>query len=138
MSPLLTRDNKYDHHRACDCVIVINKNGELTLVYIDLKSGNPIGYAGQFKSTRQFVRYALGLHEESQSEESEDSEKPSSEKMVIAKEHYIILYGGKPLSLNKTTSIPKSKIKESKPNAAYKHEIDNGAELRLKELLSKS
>lgn len=125
MSPLLAIDG-HDHHRACDCVVVVNRGGQLTLVYIDLKSGNPVGYAGQFKSTRQFVRYALGLLEEFH-----------QEKLVIAEERYVILYSGKSPLLNKTTSIPKfEKMGKSKPDAAYKREVSNPARLYLKELLS--
>lgn len=64
MSPLLATGQTHDHHRACDCVVLVNRGGQLTALYVDLKSGNPVGYSGQFKSTRQFVRYALGLLEE--------------------------------------------------------------------------
>lgn len=124
MSPLLAIDGQ-DHHRACDCVVMVNRGGQLTVVYIDLKSGNPEGYAGQFKSTRQFVRYALGLLEEFH-----------QERLSIADERYVILYGGKAPLLNKTTTIPKSeKIGKSKPDAAYKREVTNPARLYLKELL---
>jgi hypothetical protein len=125
MSPLLAI-NGHDHHRACDCVVVLNRGGQLTLLYIDLKSGNPVGYAGQFKSTRQFMRYALGLLEEFH-----------QEKLTIAEERYVILHGGKSPLLNKTTSIPKfEKMGKSKPDAAYKREVTNPARLYLKELLS--
>lgn len=125
MSPLLAT-GAHDHHRACDCVVVVNRNGQLTLLYIDLKSGNPVGYSGQFKSTRQFVRYALGLLEEFH-----------QEKLAIAEERYVILYGGKPALLNKTTTVPKfEKMGKSKPDAAYKREVSNPARLYLKELLS--
>ncbi len=124
MSPLLAIDG-YDHHRACDCVVVVNRGGQLTVVYIDLKSGNPVGYAGQFKSTRQFVRYALGLLEEFH-----------QEKLSIAEERYVILYGGKAPLLNKTTTILKAeKMGKSKLDAAYKREVTNSARLYLKELL---
>lgn len=125
MSPLLAIDD-HEHHRACDCVVVLNHEGRLTLVYIDLKSGRPSGYAGQFRSTRQFVRYALGLLEEFH-----------QEKLEIAEERYIILHGGILPLLNKTTSIPKfEKMGKSKPDAAYKREVTNPARLFLKELLS--
>lgn len=125
MSPLLTI-NAHDHHRACDCVVVVNRGGQLTVIYIDLKSGNPDGYAGQFKSTRQFVRYVLGLLDEFH-----------QEKLVIAEERYVIFHVGKAPLLNKTTSIPKpEKMGKSKPDAAYKREVTNPANLYLKELLS--
>jgi hypothetical protein len=125
MSPLLATEAQHDHHRACDCVVVVNSNGQLTIVYLDLKSGNPIGYSGQFKSTRQFVRYALGLHEEFH-----------KRKLAIVAERYVILYGGKPALFNKTTTVPKTeKIRKSRPDAAYKREVHNSARLYLKELL---
>lgn len=124
MSPLLAINN-HDHHRACDCVVVVNRGGQLTVVYIDLKSGNPVGYSGQFKSTRQFIRYALGLLEEFH-----------QEKLNIVDERYVILYGGNAPLLNKTTTIPRiEKINKSKPDAAYKREVNNPAFLYLKELL---
>ena len=61
ISPLLATGKMHDHHRACDCVVLVRRAGRLIALYIDLKSEAPKGYAGQFKSTRQFVRYALGL-----------------------------------------------------------------------------
>lgn len=56
MSELLATGKEFDHHRACDCVVLVFKDNKLHVLYIDLKSSNPIGYAGQFKSVRQFVR----------------------------------------------------------------------------------
>lgn len=125
MSPLLTIDG-HDHHRACDSVVVVRRNGKLTIIYIDLKSGNPVGYAGQFKSTRQFVRYALGLLEEFH-----------GEKLDIEQERYVILHGGKPALLNKRPTVPKAgRLGRSAPDAAYKREVTNPATIYLKELLS--
>lgn len=125
MSPLLAIGD-HDHHRGCDCVVVVNRGGLLTVLYIDLKSGNPSGYEGQFKSTRQFVRYALGLLEEFH-----------QKKLSIADERYVILYGGNAPLLNKTTTIRKTeKMGKSKPDAAYKREVNNPARLYLKELLA--
>lgn len=125
MSSLLAIGKEYDHHRACDCVVIVNRNGQLTVVYIDLKSGNPIRYSGQFKSTRQFVRYVLGLLEEFH-----------QEKLVIIEERYIILYGGKTLLPNQTPTVPKlKKIGKNSPDAAYKFEVFNHSRLHLKELL---
>lgn len=125
MSPLFAVGAQHDHHRACDCVTIVNRDGNLTVVYIDLKSGNPVGYSGQFKSTRQFVRYALGLLEEFY-----------SKKLKIVDERYVILYGGKPALLNKTTTVPKiSKIGRTQPNSPHKREVHNSATLYLKEFL---
>lgn len=124
MSPLLAIGN-HDYHRACDYVVVINKSGQLTVLYVDLKSGSSDGYKGQFKSTRQFVRYTLGLLEEFH-----------QGKLSIVDERYVILHGGKAALLNKTTTIPKiEKIGKSKPDAACKREVSNPAQLYLKELL---
>lgn len=126
MSPLLAVGNQHDHHRACDCVVIINRGGELTALYFDLKSGNPKGYAGQFKSTRQFVSYALGLLEEFH-----------GIKLFLADERFIVLWGGKPALLNKTTTVPKiEKLGRTLPDKAHKRELSNGATIYLKEFLA--
>ncbi|MCK6412341.1 MAG: hypothetical protein L6Q55_07950 [Azonexus sp.] len=126
MSPLLATGPAHDHHRACDCVILINRNGQLTALYVDLKSGNPVGYSGQFKSTRQFVRYALGLLEEFH-----------GNKITLAEERFVVLYGGKPALLQKTTTVPKpKKIGKTQPDKPHKCEVPQPARLYLKELLT--
>lgn len=125
MSPLLATGAGHDHHRACDCVVLVNRDGEITALYIDLKSGNPIGYSGQFKSSRQFVRYALSLLEEFH-----------DTKLRLAEERFVVLYGGKPALLNKTTTVPRfESIGKTKPDQAYKREVTQPARLYLKELL---
>ena len=126
MSTLLATGAKHNHHRACDCVVLINQSGKLTALYVDLKSGNPVGYLGQFKSTRQFVRYALGLLEEFH-----------GIKLTLAEERFVILYGGKTALLNKTTTVPKlEKIEKTRPDKPYKREVMQPAKLYLKELLA--
>lgn len=130
MSPLLAvSDNsnaKHGHHCACDNVIFLVRNDKLTVIYIDLKSNNPTGYANQFKSTRQFVHYAIALIEEFH-----------ALKLMITDERYIVLWGGKPTSLNKTTTVAKpEKLTKTAPDKAYKREISNGEKIYLKELLS--
>lgn len=126
MSPLLATGAAHDHHRACDCVVLINRSGQLTALYMDLKSGNPVGYSGQFKSTRQFVRYALGLLEEFH-----------GIKLTLAEERFVVLYGGKPALLNKTTTVPKpDKIGKTQPDKPHKREVTQPARLYLKELLA--
>lgn len=126
MSPLLATDAAHDHHRACDCVVLVNRDGQLTALYVDLKSGNPVGYSGQFKSTRQFVRYALGLLEEFH-----------GIKLTLAEERFVVLYGGKPALLNKTTTVPKlAKLDKTQPDKPYKREVTQPARLYLKELLA--
>lgn len=126
MSPLLASGHIHDHHRACDNVIFLIRDEKLTVIYIDLKSNNPTRYTNQFKSTRQFVRYAIGLIEEFH-----------AQKLTITNERYIILYGGKPTTLNKTTTVAKpEKLANTAPNKAYKREVLNDSHLYLKELLS--
>ena len=125
MSPLLAVGAAHDHHRACDSVVILNRGRELTVLYIDLKSGSPTGYSGQFKSTRQFVRYALGLLEEFH-----------AIRLILAEERYVVLYGGKPTLLNKTPTVPKTpKIWRTRPDKPHKREVPNGARLFLREFL---
>lgn len=125
MSPLLASGPEHDHHCACDNVIMLCKQGKLYVLYIDLKSGNPVGYEKQFKSCRQFVRYVLGLLEEFH-----------GETFLGPEERYVILFGGKKPLLNKKTTIPQTKrISRTRPNAAFKIEVPNGARLYLKEFL---
>jgi hypothetical protein len=126
MSPLLATGAAHDHHRACDCVIFINRGGQLVVLYVDLKSGNPVGYSGQFKSTRQFVRYVLGLLAEFHGTH-----------LPLAEERFVVLYGGKPALLNKTTTVPKlEKIGKTQPDKPHKREVSQPAKLYLKELLA--
>ncbi len=126
MSPLLATGAAHDHHRACDCVVLINRGGQLVALYVDLKSGNPVGYSGQFKSTRQFVRYALGLQEEFH-----------GTKLTLIEERFVVLYGGKPALMNKTTTVPKlEKLGKSQPDKPHKREVPQPAKLYLKELLA--
>jgi len=126
MSPLLVIGQAHDHHRACDCVVLIQRGHGLTALYIDLKSGNPVGYSGQFKSTRQFVRYALGLLTEFH-----------GHSLSLTEERYVVLYGGKPALINKTTTVPKTdKVKKTLPDKPYKREVSNPCRLYLKELLA--
>jgi hypothetical protein len=124
MSPLLAIPG-HDHHRACDCVVVLCRGTDLSVLYIDLKSENPKGYAGQFKSTRQFVRYAVNLLAEFH-----------GINLHIKDERYVIFYGGKPLLINKTTTVPKREgMGRTHPDAAYKRRVSNSATLHLKEFL---
>jgi hypothetical protein len=126
MSPLLASGARHDHHRACDCVAVINRGGKLSIVYIDLKSENPKGFSGQFKSTRQFVRYLMGLAEEFH-----------GCTLKLVDERFVVLYGGKPSLINKTTTVPKrEKLGATQPDRPYKREVSNATTIYLKELLA--
>lgn len=125
MSPLLKIAPNLKHHCACDSVLFFKKNEKLIVVYMDLKSGNPTGYENQFKSTRQFVRYLVSLCEEF-----------VNTTISIDEERYVIFYSGDVLpSLRKTTTTPKSNIKQSKPDRAYLRLVKNNDTLYLDELL---
>jgi len=125
MSPLLAV-GEHDHHCACDAVVVVRQENKLTVLYIDLKSGNPTGYSKQFQSTRQFVRYALSLLTEFH-----------AKKLTIDEERFIILHGGKNTPINKTTTVPRvGIIGKTAPDNAYKRNVPNKAKLYLKELLA--
>lgn len=126
MSPLLSKGAAHQHHRACDCVVFVLSGQNLTALYIDLKSDSPSGYAGQFKSTRQFVRYALSL-----------LEKFHGHKITLKKERFIILYSGKKQLLHKTTTVPApAATLPTTPQKPHKKTVTNGCTLYLKELLT--
>lgn len=127
MSALLTADKHHNHHRACDCVALINDLGKLTVVYIDMKSEDATGFEHQFRSTRQFVRYLIGLTEEFH-----------SKKFDIIKERYVVLWGGgRPINLAKRPTRSQKKQGEgTQPNLPYKHAIHEGGSVRLAQFLS--
>lgn len=125
MSALLTADDKHNHHRACDCVALINNKNDLTVIYIDMKSGNPKGYANQFKSTRQFVQYLVGLTNEFH-----------DKSLKIAKEKYVVLWGGKQANMQKMPTIPQRKEDEGNlPDRPQKFAMLNGSQTFLKKFL---
>ncbi|MDR2164487.1 MAG: hypothetical protein LBO79_02430 [Zoogloeaceae bacterium] len=124
MSPLLAEDERHGHHCACDCVVIWHHEGKLTVLYIDLKSGNPSGYEKQFRSTRQFVRYALGVLKEFHSEH-----------MSVVDERYIIFHTGKRNSMNKLPTVSKPMGKTA-PDSACKRVVVNADTLYLKEFLA--
>jgi hypothetical protein len=52
-------------------------------------------------------------------------------------ELYVVLFGGKPAPLNKRPTVPKvAALGPSRPDLAAKREVQNGATLYLKELLT--
>lgn len=128
MSPLLIVDKEHNHHRACDAVIAVLKTDGLHLIFIDLKSNNPVGYAGQFQSTRQFTCYLLGLLKEFHS--------------IVFKavyQRFIVFHTSptKRIFLNKKSTVFRCSNKFSiDPKAAQKEVIHDGATLYLKQLLA--
>jgi hypothetical protein len=128
MSPLLMVSGSHKHHCACDAVILVQRDDKLIALYIELKSSNnPAGYVNQFKSTRQFMRYALGLLEEFH-----------GRRLKIFEERYIVFHGGKKApSLNKKPTVPKTgKIGKTQPEQPFKRQVSDKDSLYLKELLA--
>lgn len=105
----------------------LKKEDGLTVIYIDLKSGNPIGYSNQFKSTKQFVHYLISLHNEFQ-----------GGSLKIKEEYFVIFYKGKNnSSINKTGTTGRKRIKGSSPENAYKRLMQKEkGYLYLKELIN--
>lgn len=106
MSPLLARGK--DYNKACDEVICIELEDKLAIIYIELKSsveGNKAKqtFKQQFKSTRQFMRYLLGLVREFNGIEWREG----------VEELYIVFHT---LSVRKTTT---SSFKESSPKTPW-------------------
>jgi len=61
MSPLFSQDGNYSHNCACDYVLLRQDGKKIFVYYIELKSNNPSGYSGQFKSTQCFMHYVFDL-----------------------------------------------------------------------------
>ncbi len=58
MSPIFEASSVYDHNRACDAVLLEEKeDGKCKITYIELKSDSPSGYEGQFQSSSCFMLY---------------------------------------------------------------------------------
>lgn len=127
VSPLLSVGAAFTHHRACDCIIIREeKENEISVIYIDLKSGNPTGCEGKFKSMRQFVRYSIGLIKEFH-----------DENIVITDERYIILFGGDgiPLPKRTTTIVREGGSSKSQPTAPFKKQIKNNIVLSIRQIV---
>jgi len=127
MSPLLATVGKHQHHRACDAVIVVLKPEGLNLIFIDLKSSAPSGFAGQFQSTRQFTHYLLGLLDEFHGV----TFKPVVERFIIFQTPK-----NKRVSLAKKPTVFRCANRcSSDPKSAQKELVHDGATLYLKQLL---
>ena len=128
MSPLLKVGKEHHHHRACDAVIVALQDDTLWLIFIDLKSDAPSGYATQFQSTRQFARYLLGLLEEFR-----------AITFPAIEERFLLLHTStsKKIPINKKPTALKLKNSLSKdPKQPQKELVNDGVMLYLKQLLA--
>lgn len=91
------------------------------MLYIDLKSENPIGCEKKFKSMRQFIRYAINLIDEFHGQD-----------LKIVDERYIILFGGVRPHLRKMPTVIKSGgSSKSTPSKPFKKYIDNGVTIPI-------
>lgn len=130
MSPLFTTMGAGDHNCACDAVVVRErKAGVCEIVYIDLKSDDPSGFAGQFKSTRCFMRYVKELINDLYTQ-------PNEEPMTIGRERFIVFHTD---SRNARPSLGKQPTRftpaaANSPNAPEKHIVLDGMMKRCTEL----
>lgn len=129
MSPLLAIGAEHSHHRACDAVIAVEREGKLQFIFIDMKSDSATGYAGQFQSTRQFVRYLLGLLQEFYGYH-----------FPLVEENFVVFHTSKSKSaiLKKYPTSMKSVISRSSsdPKKPRKEIVSDGAIVWLNQLLS--
>jgi hypothetical protein len=128
MSPLFTTAaNANDHNCTCDAVIVREgANAACEIVYIDLKSDAPAGYAGQFKSTRCFMRYVRELLRDLY-----------DVPMEITRERFVIFHTD---SRNAKPSLGKRPTRftpadANSPNAPEKHIVRNNDTVRITAIL---
>lgn len=128
MSPLLAVGSSHQHHRACDAVIVVLKDGVLRLIFIDLKSASPSGYSGQFQSTRQFARYLLGLLNEFHALSFQSVE-----------ERFVLFHtsDARKVLLNKKPTVFSCRNRPScDPKSPQKELVQDGVSIYLKQLLA--
>gem|GEM_PF-1226967 len=127
MSPLLKHDHGYNC--ACDCVVVFFDRKSLTIVYIEMKSLNPDSrhYVPQFQSTRQFMRYVVGLLNEFHG---------AGFTLEDVNEHYIVLHLAKnaPASRN-ASAAPKQRVVTPSAREPKRHAVVNDQRLHLRHLL---
>ncbi|MBI3775454.1 MAG: hypothetical protein HY273_07865 [Gammaproteobacteria bacterium] len=128
MSALLSVGGGHQHHRACDAVIVVLKDGVLRTVFIELKSGSPRAgdYVKQFQSTRQFAKYLLGLLDE------------FHEIRFQQEERFILLHTTKTKKIlldKKPTYQGGNKSFSKDPKNPHKELVNDGVTIYLKQLL---
>lgn len=130
MSPLLTVSNRYDHHRACDAIIIAEKENNIYAIFVELKSSDkPSGYVGQLKSSRCFFFYILQLAREFHGVDI---------KKTQLKERFIVFHSPKSKpSLNKKPTVPVAPAQHSSdPDSPIKRVEYNGATIYLSELIA--
>lgn len=97
------------HHKACDQIIVINNNGKLHVIYVELKCG-ATGYSYQFKSSQCLLRYIVNI-----------CNLIGGKSFEVEKERFIVFHAVSGLS-NKTLSFQSNieNIKKSNPEKPHK------------------
>ncbi|HCE8854647.1 hypothetical protein ACO1ZW_23880 [Enterobacter kobei] len=101
-------ENLY-HHKACDNIMIINNNGELHVIYFEVKCG-ATGYSFQYKSSQCFVRYIVDI-----------CNLIGGVDFKIIKERFI-LFHAVPALAKKSVSFASEieSIKKSKPDSPHK------------------
>jgi len=129
MSPILSVGTSYEHHKACDAVILVKNCGEQYALFIELKSSSRQGgFKGQLRSTRCFLKYLLYIAEEFHSVQ-----------FPIIKERFIVFHStkSKKTTLSKKPTIfQRTSVLLGDPNNPRKEIISDGATFYLKDLLN--
>ncbi|KAB0285777.1 hypothetical protein M4C91_26110 [Klebsiella pneumoniae] len=101
-------ENLY-HHKACDNIMIINKDGNLHVIYFEVKCG-ATGYSFQFKSSQCFVRYIVDI-----------CNMIGGVNFKITEERFILLHAV-PAIAKKPVSYASEieSIKKSKPDSPHK------------------
>jgi hypothetical protein len=107
MSPLFATDGVHDQNRACDFVLLRQSLEGLEVFYIEMKSDNPSGCEGQFKSTHCFMHYLVDL-----------ANKLCSAQVKITRERYVVFH----------TDSSNSSIRGRKQKTRFKPQSANKAD----------
>jgi hypothetical protein len=120
MSPIFSTTSTYDHNRACDALLIDEKeNGKCKVTYIELKSDSPSGFEGQFKSASCFMVYI-----------KEILDKLCCVKMEIIKENFVVFHTD---SNNGRLSLHKTTTRKHEPKNPRKIIVKNGDTKRVTE-----
>lgn len=126
MSPLFATDGVYDQNRACDIVLIREAPTGLEVCYIELKSDEPSGYAGQFISTHCFMHYLVQLLKELGQIEAN-----------IIRERYVILHtdssGKVPMGKKPRTRF--SRQSANTPQMPDMHCVKNNGAIRCTQII---
>ncbi len=125
ISPLFRQDEKYQHNRICDAVLIKENSGSFCkLLFIELKSTNTSGATSQLKSTKCFMDYVSCILEE------------FYKIKIKLDRRYIVLHTKVPQRLRKYPTrleIPEKPSKDS--NNPARRLVSSGDHISIKELM---